>query len=255
MECGVNIITVKAGTKFSAEHVNRIFRMAKRNISQPFSFYCLTDDPTDINSSVKVISLDLSLQLDKWWWKMCIFQPNLFERKVNLYLDLDVVIQNNLDRFISHSSDKLMLADRTYKDGWENTTIATDDPEITIEIFNCSTKAYYNSSVMLWNNNAQEHLWNDFYPQMHIMMNRYHGIDRMLSYEYNTNNFVQVPDKTLYYRLTGDLVEYLPHTGVVQSLEFSHLGQAVYYYPEYLIAVFNSCHQHHFYKDHAIYLL
>ncbi len=92
-----NVVCVKWGDKFTPEHVNRLYRMAKKNISLPFTFYCYTENPIGLVDEIKIIPFDESLDLKAWWWKLTLFQKNDRPNGINLYLDLDVVIQNNVD--------------------------------------------------------------------------------------------------------------------------------------------------------------
>ena len=94
-----NVIVVKWGDKFTSEHVNRLYRMAKRNITLPFNFYCYTEDSSGIYDEVNIVPLDTSLDLEKWWWKLTLFKQNNLGNGVNLFFDLDVVIQSNIDHF------------------------------------------------------------------------------------------------------------------------------------------------------------
>ena len=40
----VNIVTLKWGTRYGAEYVNKLFASVSRNITLPFHFICFTDD-------------------------------------------------------------------------------------------------------------------------------------------------------------------------------------------------------------------
>ena len=39
-----NVICVYTGTKYNITHVNTLYNMVERNLSQPFNFYCLTNN-------------------------------------------------------------------------------------------------------------------------------------------------------------------------------------------------------------------
>ena len=47
------ILCMKWGNKYSAEYVNRLYRMVSRHLSLPFEMVCLTDDKTGIYPQIK----------------------------------------------------------------------------------------------------------------------------------------------------------------------------------------------------------
>ena len=69
--------------------------MVERNCTLPFIFYCLTDDIYNLPKDVVGIGVDKSLDLESYWWKVCLFDLNFDETL--LYIDLDVIIQQNID--------------------------------------------------------------------------------------------------------------------------------------------------------------
>ena len=71
--------------------MNRLYKMVERNCTLPFSFYCISDVQQDVNT----IFINEDLDLETYWWKIELF--NLDFKDPTLYLDLDVVVQNNLD--------------------------------------------------------------------------------------------------------------------------------------------------------------
>ena len=65
-------------------------------------FYCFTDDASNINSEVNVISIDVTeyLTWENWWaawWKIQMFvHPDISTYKRKIFFDLDVIIYNKL---------------------------------------------------------------------------------------------------------------------------------------------------------------
>lgn len=108
---------MKWGNKFSYEYVNRLYSMVKRNLSLPFRFICFTDDGTNIRSEVEIKSLpELNLPAqspERGWRKLTVFKENFgnLEGKT-LFLDLDVVIVENIDCFFEYSGDFLIAHDK-----------------------------------------------------------------------------------------------------------------------------------------------
>ena len=92
----VNIVCVKVGTKYNANDVNRLYRMVDLNMSKPYNFYCFTDDEKGLLLPIKKKRV-YDLPLHSYWWKMTVFDKTMWDNnEPTLYLDLDVIIQNDI---------------------------------------------------------------------------------------------------------------------------------------------------------------
>jgi hypothetical protein len=93
----INVVCLKWGNKYDATYVNRLYSMVKRNLTIPFDFYCITEDDTGIDKNIKIKPIP-NLALEGWWFKLTFFQKDAYNLKGRiLFLDLDVVIVNNID--------------------------------------------------------------------------------------------------------------------------------------------------------------
>lgn len=100
------IICMKWGTKYEAEYVNRLYRMVSRHLTLPFKMVCLTDDSTGIYPEIScypIPELNLPPNLpERGWKKLTTFKPDLYGLKgTALFLDIDIVIVDNIDCFFS----------------------------------------------------------------------------------------------------------------------------------------------------------
>ena len=195
-----NVLCVKWGDRYTAEHVNRLYKMVKRNMSLPFSFYCLTEDSTDINPEVNIIDLDLSLDLKKWWWKVCLFQDNLVSGDVNLYLDLDVVIQQSIDHMF-YDTPQVGIIDRSYVTNSFFCNREHDDD------FLSSSRTYYNSSILSWRNNSQQHIYDTFIKDKEWFTYFYRGLDGFLFNEIDPKHFIPINEDDFYFRRSQILMD------------------------------------------------
>lgn len=159
-----NIICVKYGDTYNYDHVNKLYKMVKRNLSLPFSFYCLTENPNGINPDIIISPINEEYQLESYWWKFCIFQPEIYQQNViTLYLDLDTLIFTSLDRLLLEADpNKLSIpfigvADDGQK--WLNGV---------------------NSSIMIFNPENMKHIWQEFYQDPDYHMLEYFGVCRYL---------------------------------------------------------------------------
>jgi hypothetical protein len=102
----VNIICMKWGDKFPSEYVNRLYSMVNRNLSLPFRFVCFTEDDSGIRNEVEVQplpKLDLPNNApERGWRKLTVFKKDFGGLSgKTLFLDLDVVIVDNIDVFFT----------------------------------------------------------------------------------------------------------------------------------------------------------
>jgi len=103
---------VKWGKKYDANYVNRLFRRIKAALSQVIEktkllFLCHTEDPSDLDLSIKWIDFPFSSRSwSSWWMKAVIFQPTLIDEEfvynncIHIYLDLDTLIVGSFDIII-----------------------------------------------------------------------------------------------------------------------------------------------------------
>jgi len=104
-----NIVCVKWGKLYSAEYVNNLYCMVKRNTTEPFRFVCFTDDTTGIHSSIETKPL-VDKSLKGWWTKIAFFQSPLFDIEGDvLLIDLDMVIVDNIDCFFEHEPERFCM--------------------------------------------------------------------------------------------------------------------------------------------------
>lgn len=251
-----NVIVVKWGNKFTAEHVNRLYRMAKKNITLPFNFYCYTEDSTDIYDEVKIKPLDESLKLEKWWWKLTLFKQNDLSNGINLFLDLDVIIQNNIDHLFKLADhNKLTLIDN-FSFTSDSDSYFNKDRNSALE----SKQPYYNSSIMVWNNNENKDFFDIFIKKYKMYTNLYLGIDGFLSHEISSSRFLDIGVENYYFRTKSRIGEiHDEHHKIIidkPTEVFRAKGKLLanfnYNIP---ICVFNQAHEDIFYRGMEKFLL
>lgn len=118
------VLCMKWGTKYGAEYVNRLYNMVKRHTTVDFKFVCLTDRTEGIYPDVECFPIPpLALpegSPERGWNKLSTFEPDLYGLTGNLlFLDLDVVIVDNIDGFFTHPGDFLIIHD--WKRPWRVT--------------------------------------------------------------------------------------------------------------------------------------
>lgn len=148
------VLCLKHGTKYSADYVNKIYNMVMRNCTLDVEFVCLTDDARDINPNVTILSLPDYLH--GWWCKPYMFSNDLPLKGTILYMDLDIVIANNIDHLFLHEPNNwCTIRDFTRKmrPSWQK----------------------YNSSVIRFKSGQLAHFWEDFKSDQKTAERRWHG--------------------------------------------------------------------------------
>ncbi len=113
----VNVVCLKHSNKYGPEYVNKLYNMVARNLTLEFDFYCMTEDPTNLNSNINIIDLpDMGSKFTgdrkSWWYKMMMYKDGMIPDGPTLYLDLDVVIIKNIDNhFDFHPGEYCILQD------------------------------------------------------------------------------------------------------------------------------------------------
>lgn len=170
----INVVCVKTGTKYEPEFVNRLYRMVKKNLSLPFDFYCLTETPDNINPEINILDISDEVEsgVDGFWPKLCIFNPKLYKQNSNtLFLDLDVVIQNNIDYFFQDvNPERIKIC---YGDN--DSLLMENDIRNNMNYF---TKV--NSSVMIFNSSKLNEIYKHFEQNPYLIMKEYRGVCRYL---------------------------------------------------------------------------
>lgn len=170
----INVVCVKSGTKYNAEHVNRLYRMVKRNLDLPFQFYCLTENPEDLYPEIQVydISEYTDSEIKGFWPKICVFDPTVYNTPGNvLYLDIDVVIHCNITHYFNNVNPqkiKICFVD-------SDTLVETAAFNIG---YNYNTEV--NSSIMFFHSNNMKKIYDRFMANPYFVMNEYKGVCRYL---------------------------------------------------------------------------
>lgn len=99
------VVCLKWGNKYSSEYVNKLYNMVKRNCTIDYEFVCFTDNGQDIDKHIKIESLP-KLPVAGWWYKPYFFSNKLPISGTLLYLDLDIVVFQNIDKFFSYKKEK-----------------------------------------------------------------------------------------------------------------------------------------------------
>ena len=154
------IVCLKWGDKYGPEYVNTLEQMCRRYCTIPFEFVCFTENPTGLNSTIKIMPLPTSYGVNGWWFKPLLFNPVLplgdSPHGTILYIDLDVVIFRSIDKLFNFKKGEFCVIrdfNRSQNKDWNR----------------------YNSSVVRWNIGQHPQIYNDFIKNPSALVRRFHG--------------------------------------------------------------------------------
>jgi hypothetical protein len=101
----ISVVCLKYGNKYKTEYVNKLYNMVSRNLSIPFEFVCITEKNL-CNENIRTIKLDTKTGIEGWWYKPLIFNKDLDLCKTVLFLDLDLIIFNSIDKLFEYNAGK-----------------------------------------------------------------------------------------------------------------------------------------------------
>lgn len=175
----LKVVCVKLGELYSSYHVNRLFKITKKNLSLPFEFFCYTDNSTNIDSSINIITHidnDIPIVVHN---KLALFS-NYVEDCLGdgprLYFDLDVVFCGLIDSIASYNNGNLT----TIQTSWR-TPVHMGDPLYQHNL---------NSSCMTWQRSQSTYqIWHHYLKNKKQYQKQYHmGMDPFLYYEFYLKN-------------------------------------------------------------------
>jgi len=80
-------VSVKVGDRYGPEYVNQIYRQLL-SFDSNIVYYCMTDNKQGLNKNIEILSVADEFGDRKWWTKIELFKPGLFNGPT-LYFDLD----------------------------------------------------------------------------------------------------------------------------------------------------------------------
>lgn len=137
-----NFVCVNVGTKYPKHYTETLYNMVKRNTTYDFNFYVVTDQ-SDLYFEDHFIAVEPITDDIGWWTKLQLYSPELLPKGKYLYMDLDVIIVDNIDCYFDHEPFGIL---RDF--------IRPDDGILPGK--------EYNSSVVSFDNTTTKGIW-DYY--------------------------------------------------------------------------------------------
>ena len=107
-----NIVCLKYGTKYNADHVNALCNGVKKNTSILHRFICFTDDATDVEcETMSIPSNEIG-----WWGKLSLFKKSLDNIDgIILFIDLDMHINKSIDKYLTIGDKNTLYVMRDFR--------------------------------------------------------------------------------------------------------------------------------------------
>ena len=155
----INVACVWIPPKYDISYVQKLYNGVKRNLTQHFNFYCITNQRGMNVPGVIPIEVPVDEELEnsrnKWWYKAHLFNEHNWEGQV-LYLDLDTVIVNNLDKFFNHRPTEFNICQDFNRHGMPKYHVS-------------------NSSVMKFEANSYVRFYRDFVDNKTNIIRKFKG--------------------------------------------------------------------------------
>ena len=139
----LNVIFVKHGSKYTAQHVNKLAEQLKQYYPNA-NYYCYTENPQDVK--INVIPVFKKPTLRFWWNKLALFSKDFPAQGECLYFDLDMDVKLDPSSYINW--DGLSVIDAYWK---KDKYMAKHAYDVRI-----------NSSIITWMAGEQNHIWEHF---------------------------------------------------------------------------------------------
>jgi hypothetical protein len=177
----IDIFCVWVKPKYEFEDVWKLYAQCKQHINVPFRFVCLTDRYW-IREPITFYDVSKH-QLDTWWNKLLIFDPQYGENGIKLYFDLDVDIKGDITHLIDQlQHDKLLVVNTPWKNNKYFKQKASHGREAAF-------LEYGNSSVMGWCNDSHKFLLDMFNDDIFKHTSEHFGDDTFINRNGNIGYF------------------------------------------------------------------
>jgi len=195
----MNFFTLKWGTKYDHNYVNRLFYSLKKHYTNSFNFYCITDDNIGICNDIKIIDYNefntlSNLPQNRLFTKEKTLLFKNFTAGSNIYLDLDILIYNDVTELFDQLKEKPVFI-------WNYWDTSYDPIEAiyNIEDNNC----YLNGSIILWHGNNAEFIFDNMYNNIDKFLGLYNSLDKFIYREHWYKNHLLFWPENMVYRYNG----------------------------------------------------
>lgn len=111
----LNIVCTKYNNLYDYSFVNRLYGSLKEHTNIDFKFWCQTEDASGIDSNIRIIPLKHVDPQKERYHKISLLRSELLIGKC-VSFDLDIIINRNIDHYLTVESERLLLLYSSFKD-------------------------------------------------------------------------------------------------------------------------------------------
>lgn len=185
----LDIVCYRWGTLYPAQEVNILRASVARNLTFPYRFHCVTDDPAGLDPQIITHPLP-DEGVDGIWRKLGTFRKNFLglEGRHVVSLDIDIVIVGSLDFLVERPEVDLWIA-RNWARKFGS--------------------AKGSGSVYRLKVGSHVHVWEDFIANPSVAVETYHGRTRLIGEQ----NWLQHKVGDFTFLPKGKVVSFKRHCG------------------------------------------
>ena len=173
----INIYSLKWGQKYGPEYVNRLYAGLKRYLRKPFTYTCITDDPTGLNTAIKIVdysSFDpFNYPKDRVFTREKLVMFDKFTQGKNAWIDLDALIHKDITFLFEQSLER----PKFIWNYWNNYE------ERSLQWYGKCASCHVNSSFVMWENDNGKYLYDLLNDNKEKVFFTYKSLDKFLFYQ------------------------------------------------------------------------
>lgn len=178
----INFYTFKWGNKYSADYVNKLYSSLAIHCHVDYTFTCITDDSTGIDSSINIIDYDsfdpFPYPKDRVFTREKLVLMKRFNKGKNFWLDLDLLIMNDITDLVTRELEKPTFIWNYWT--WDR----GEDDHNRLWSWGKGTICYMNSSFVGWQDDRGEFLYDHLDKWHKEAFHTYASLDKYLFYQH-----------------------------------------------------------------------
>jgi hypothetical protein len=203
----IEIYSFKWGNKYGPEYVNRLYGSLLKHCDLPFNYTCITDDSNGLRPEIKIIDY-------KTWDPFPYPKNQVFTREklvlfnhsqaeFNAWVDLDVLIHNNITDLLTKKNDNFTMIYNHWFD------VETK----SMKWYGKGASCHVNSSFVQWNGSNAKWFYEYTVENQEKIFFTYKSLDKYLFYQHHRNNRINFwPEDIVYnYNYSSPPKEYKPN--------------------------------------------
>ena len=209
----LNFFTFKWGDLYDHRYPNRLYNSLKKHCTSDFTLTCITDNADKVNSEINIIDYNtfdpFNYSKDKIFTREKLVLLDRFQIGNNFWLDLDILIQDNIDDLVNRTFTKPTFI-------WNHW--AWNKKENPLDVYGKGSTCYVNSSFVGWTGDVGQPLFDFLVDNEEKLFYTYRSLDKMLFYQAWRKDMIDFWEDGLFYNYNFSDPPYEHREGYVASL-------------------------------------